>query len=107
MFIVLMPQGQHDFLKGWAPVRSPQSEAEVHEIENECLGMAVLAISHYTISGQLPLAGTPGEIRYLLTLHCQRCLPKAAAWQTKCRLITESQGNKTALLSFLAFKSVL
>ncbi|KAJ8279078.1 hypothetical protein COCON_G00061440 [Conger conger] len=60
----LFAQGQHDFLKGWAPVRSPQSEAEVHEIENECLGMAVLAISHNTINGQLPLARTPGEISY-------------------------------------------
>ncbi|KAJ8277917.1 hypothetical protein GJAV_G00081640 [Gymnothorax javanicus] len=60
----LFAQGQHDFLKGWAPVRSPRSEAEVHDIENECLGMAVLAISHCTLNGQLPSAGTQEEISY-------------------------------------------
>ncbi|KAI1892119.1 hypothetical protein AGOR_G00150680 [Albula goreensis] len=60
----LFAQGQHDFLKGWAPVRSPQSEPEVHVIENECLGMAVLAISHYAINRQLPLTGAPGQISY-------------------------------------------
>ncbi|XP_035270395.1 tyrosine-protein kinase JAK1 isoform X1 [Anguilla anguilla] len=71
----LFAQGQHDFLKGWAPVRSAQTEAEAHEIENECLGMAVLAISHYTISGQLPLAGTTGEISY--KKHIPESLNKA------------------------------
>ncbi|XP_036410281.1 tyrosine-protein kinase JAK1 isoform X1 [Megalops cyprinoides] len=60
----LFAQGQHDFLKGWAPVRSPQSEGEIHEIENECLGMAVLAISHCDINRQHPLPGTSREISY-------------------------------------------
>uniref|UniRef100_A0A8C1UHS3 Tyrosine-protein kinase n=1 Tax=Cyprinus carpio TaxID=7962 RepID=A0A8C1UHS3_CYPCA len=43
----LFAQGQYDFLRGLAPVRAPQNEAEFHEIENECLGMAVLAITHH------------------------------------------------------------
>uniref|UniRef100_A0A671SGW8 Tyrosine-protein kinase n=1 Tax=Sinocyclocheilus anshuiensis TaxID=1608454 RepID=A0A671SGW8_9TELE len=43
----LFAQGQYDFLRGLAPVRTPQNEAELHEIENECLGMAVLAITHH------------------------------------------------------------
>uniref|UniRef100_A0A8C2IFB5 Tyrosine-protein kinase JAK1 n=1 Tax=Cyprinus carpio TaxID=7962 RepID=A0A8C2IFB5_CYPCA len=43
----LFAQGQYDFLRGLAPVRTPQSEIEHHEIENECLGMAVLAITHH------------------------------------------------------------
>uniref|UniRef100_A0A671W3K5 Tyrosine-protein kinase n=1 Tax=Sparus aurata TaxID=8175 RepID=A0A671W3K5_SPAAU len=38
----LFSQGQHDFQKGVVPLRMPQSEVEQHEIENECLGMAVL-----------------------------------------------------------------
>ncbi|XP_068176433.1 tyrosine-protein kinase JAK1 [Antennarius striatus] len=40
-------QGQHDFQKGVVPLRVSQSEADKHDIENECLGMAVLAITHY------------------------------------------------------------
>uniref|UniRef100_A0A4W4EQ74 Tyrosine-protein kinase n=1 Tax=Electrophorus electricus TaxID=8005 RepID=A0A4W4EQ74_ELEEL len=49
----LFAQGQYDFLRGLAPVRNPQSEAELHEIENECLGMAVLAITHHAKSNNL------------------------------------------------------
>lgn len=40
-------QGQHDFQKGLVPLRTYHSEAEQHDIENECLGMAVLAITHH------------------------------------------------------------
>ncbi|XP_076871051.1 tyrosine-protein kinase JAK1 [Brachyhypopomus gauderio] len=60
----LFAQGQHDFLRGLAPVRSPQSEAELHEMENECLGMAVLAITHHAKSNNLPLAGAGTETSY-------------------------------------------
>uniref|UniRef100_A0A671SGN0 Tyrosine-protein kinase JAK1 n=1 Tax=Sinocyclocheilus anshuiensis TaxID=1608454 RepID=A0A671SGN0_9TELE len=49
----LFAQGQYDFLRGLAPVRTPQNEAELHEIENECLGMAVLAITHHAKSNDL------------------------------------------------------
>uniref|UniRef100_A0A8C9ZP12 Tyrosine-protein kinase n=1 Tax=Sander lucioperca TaxID=283035 RepID=A0A8C9ZP12_SANLU len=45
----LFAQGQHDFQTGVVPLRMSHSEAEQHEIENECLGMAVLAITHYTM----------------------------------------------------------
>ncbi|XP_048097869.1 tyrosine-protein kinase JAK1-like [Alosa alosa] len=42
----LFAQGQYDFVHGLAPVRLAQDEGESHDIENECLGMAVLSISH-------------------------------------------------------------
>ncbi|XP_034035450.1 tyrosine-protein kinase JAK1 isoform X2 [Thalassophryne amazonica] len=42
----LFAQGQHDFHTGVVHLRKHESEAEQHEIENECLGMAVLAITH-------------------------------------------------------------
>nr|XP_046248296.1 tyrosine-protein kinase JAK1 [Scatophagus argus] len=50
----LFSQGQHDFQKGVVPLRMSHSEAEQHEIENECLGMAVLAITHYTTNLEMP-----------------------------------------------------
>uniref|UniRef100_A0A4W6D9I3 Tyrosine-protein kinase n=1 Tax=Lates calcarifer TaxID=8187 RepID=A0A4W6D9I3_LATCA len=51
----LFAQGQHDFQKGVVPLRMSQSETEQHEIENECLGMAVLAITHYAMTVDMPL----------------------------------------------------
>uniref|UniRef100_A0A8C4S8E7 Tyrosine-protein kinase n=1 Tax=Erpetoichthys calabaricus TaxID=27687 RepID=A0A8C4S8E7_ERPCA len=60
----LFAQGQHDFVKGSAPVRNPQTNQEVHEIENECLGMAVLAISHFTNENKSQLPGSSGDISY-------------------------------------------
>uniref|UniRef100_A0A8C5BM65 Tyrosine-protein kinase n=1 Tax=Gadus morhua TaxID=8049 RepID=A0A8C5BM65_GADMO len=50
----LFAQGQHDFQKGLAPLRSPQSEVDQHEMENECLGMAVLAITHDSMNRDIP-----------------------------------------------------
>lgn len=47
-------QGQHDFQKGLVPLRTYHSEAEQHDIENECLGMAVLAITHHVKDKDLP-----------------------------------------------------
>lgn len=44
-------------------MRSPQNEAELHEIENECLGMAVLAITHHAKGNDLPLSGAGAETR--------------------------------------------
>ncbi|KAJ8409417.1 hypothetical protein AAFF_G00228180 [Aldrovandia affinis] len=60
----LFAQGQYDFLRGLATVRSAASELEAHDIENECLGMAVLAISHYAISRNLSLPTVAREISY-------------------------------------------
>ncbi|XP_048832138.1 tyrosine-protein kinase JAK1 [Brienomyrus brachyistius] len=60
----LFAQGQYDFLKGLVPVRSPRNEADAHDIENECLGMAVLAISHRALSQDLPLSGKVGDVSY-------------------------------------------
>ncbi|XP_060890941.1 tyrosine-protein kinase JAK1 [Labrus mixtus] len=60
----LFAQGQHDFQKGVVPLRIAQSEAEQHEIENECLGMAVLAITHYANRLDMPLSTASHEISY-------------------------------------------
>ncbi|XP_044057116.1 tyrosine-protein kinase JAK1 [Siniperca chuatsi] len=59
----LFAQGQHDFQKGVIPLRMSQSEAEQHEIENECLGMAVLAITHYA-TNMMTLPTVSHEISY-------------------------------------------
>lgn len=60
ILFVFFGQGQHDFQKGVVPLRISQSEAEQHEIENECLGMAVLAITHYDMNKDM---GTSNENR--------------------------------------------
>lgn len=54
IFFFCGTQGQHDFQKGVVPLRAYHSEAEQHDIENECLGMAVLAITHYVKDMDLP-----------------------------------------------------
>uniref|UniRef100_A0AAQ6ALR1 Tyrosine-protein kinase n=1 Tax=Amphiprion ocellaris TaxID=80972 RepID=A0AAQ6ALR1_AMPOC len=60
----LFAQGQHDFQTGMVPLRMSQSEAEQHEIENECLGMAVLAITHFAMDVEMPLSTASREISY-------------------------------------------
>ncbi|XP_038858755.1 tyrosine-protein kinase JAK1 [Salvelinus namaycush] len=77
----LFAQGQHDFQKGLAVVRCPQSEAEQHEIENECLGMAVLAITHYAMTREIPLSTASNEISY------KRFIPEKLNRQIKQRNI--------------------
>uniref|UniRef100_A0A8C6U7V4 Tyrosine-protein kinase n=1 Tax=Neogobius melanostomus TaxID=47308 RepID=A0A8C6U7V4_9GOBI len=51
----LFAQGQNDFHTGMISLRASQSDSEQHEIENECLGMAVLAITHYSLMMEIPL----------------------------------------------------
>uniref|UniRef100_A0AAQ4Q8L8 Tyrosine-protein kinase n=1 Tax=Gasterosteus aculeatus aculeatus TaxID=481459 RepID=A0AAQ4Q8L8_GASAC len=60
----LFAQGQHDFQTGLVPLRASSSEAEQHEIENECLGMAVLAITHYTTNMDMTLTTAANESSY-------------------------------------------
>uniref|UniRef100_A0A672Z5C6 Tyrosine-protein kinase n=1 Tax=Sphaeramia orbicularis TaxID=375764 RepID=A0A672Z5C6_9TELE len=60
----LFAQGQHDFQVGMVPLRVSQSDAEQHEIENECLGMAVLAITHYAMIMEIPPSAASQEISY-------------------------------------------
>ncbi|XP_029001957.1 tyrosine-protein kinase JAK1 [Betta splendens] len=60
----LFVQGQHDFQAGVIPLRTCQSEAEQHDMENECLGMAVLAITHYAMHQEMPLSTASNEISY-------------------------------------------
>uniref|UniRef100_A0A6I8PGC1 Tyrosine-protein kinase n=1 Tax=Ornithorhynchus anatinus TaxID=9258 RepID=A0A6I8PGC1_ORNAN len=60
----LFAQGQYDLVKCLAPVRDPKTDQEVHEIENECLGMAVLAISHYAKKKNVQLPELSKDISY-------------------------------------------
>ncbi|NWY38189.1 JAK1 kinase, partial [Sylvia atricapilla] len=60
----IFAQGQYDLVKGLAPIRDPKNDQEVHEIENECLGMAVLAISHDAIKKNVKLPELPKDISY-------------------------------------------
>lgn len=60
----IFAQGQYELVKCLAPVRDPKNDQEVHEIENECLGMAVLAISHYAIKRNMQLPELPKDISY-------------------------------------------
>ncbi|XP_068445642.1 tyrosine-protein kinase JAK1 [Clinocottus analis] len=60
----LFAQGQYDFQTGVVPLRVSHSEAEQHEIENECLGMAVLAITHYTTNMDMTSTTASNEISY-------------------------------------------
>uniref|UniRef100_A0A8C2DYQ7 Tyrosine-protein kinase n=1 Tax=Cyprinus carpio TaxID=7962 RepID=A0A8C2DYQ7_CYPCA len=46
---------QCDFHSGLAPLRSAHDEKDIQQIENECLGMAVMAISHDAIEKKRPL----------------------------------------------------
>uniref|UniRef100_A0A8C2HBX5 non-specific protein-tyrosine kinase n=1 Tax=Cyprinus carpio TaxID=7962 RepID=A0A8C2HBX5_CYPCA len=48
-------QSQCDFHSGLAPLRSAHDEKDIQQIENECLGMAVMAISHDAIEKKRPL----------------------------------------------------
>lgn len=59
----LCPQGQYDLVKCLAPIRDPKTEQDGHDIENECLGMAVLAISHYAMMRNMQLPELPKDIR--------------------------------------------
>lgn len=56
-------QGQNDLVRCFAPVRDPKNDQEVHEIENECLGMAVLAISHHAIKKNMRLPELLKDVR--------------------------------------------
>lgn len=51
-------------VKCLAPIRDPKTEQDGHDIENECLGMAVLAISHYAMIKKMQLPELPKDISY-------------------------------------------
>uniref|UniRef100_A0A673GDS7 Tyrosine-protein kinase n=1 Tax=Sinocyclocheilus rhinocerous TaxID=307959 RepID=A0A673GDS7_9TELE len=51
----LYAQSQCDFQSDLTPLRSTRDENDVQLIENECLGMAVMAISHDAIEKNLPV----------------------------------------------------
>lgn len=57
-------QSQSDFQSGAAALRSFQCEEEAQHIENECLGMAVMAISHDAIGKNLPARELARKFKY-------------------------------------------
>lgn len=61
--LISAPKGQYDLVKCLAPIRDPKTEQDGHDIENECLGMAVLAISHYAMMKKMQLPELPKDIR--------------------------------------------
>uniref|UniRef100_A0A673G396 Tyrosine-protein kinase n=1 Tax=Sinocyclocheilus rhinocerous TaxID=307959 RepID=A0A673G396_9TELE len=63
----LYAQSQCDFQSDLTPLRSTRDENDVQLIENECLGMAVMAISHDAIEKNLPVQKThyfPHTVHY-------------------------------------------
>ncbi|XP_028832487.1 tyrosine-protein kinase JAK1-like [Denticeps clupeoides] len=61
----LFAQVQSDFRRGWAPVRPGRDTEDSYDIQNECLGMAVLAITHEALEQDQPVAGPHvGRRRY-------------------------------------------
>ncbi|XP_066536675.1 tyrosine-protein kinase JAK1-like [Hoplias malabaricus] len=62
--IYLYAQCQYDFQSGLTPLRSPQSEEDAQQIENECLGMAVMAISHDAMGKNLPARELAKRYKY-------------------------------------------
>ncbi|XP_051554303.1 tyrosine-protein kinase JAK1-like [Myxocyprinus asiaticus] len=60
----LYAQSQCDFHSGLTPLRSAQDESDRHQIENECLGMAVMAISHHAIEKDLSICDLGKKYEY-------------------------------------------
>ncbi|KAK3567775.1 hypothetical protein QTP86_026462 [Hemibagrus guttatus] len=60
----LYAQSQCDFQRGTLALRRFQNEAEAQHIENECLGMAVMAISHDAIGKNLPARELAKKFKY-------------------------------------------
>ncbi|KAL2097759.1 hypothetical protein ACEWY4_006966 [Coilia grayii] len=68
----LYAQSQHDFVHGMAPVRLGQDVEDCRDIENECLGMAVLSISHDSIDKEHSNLGSSG-----LKISYKRHIPES------------------------------
>lgn len=52
-------QSQSDFYSGLASLREACDENDAQQIENECLGMAVMAISHHGIEKDISISVLP------------------------------------------------
>uniref|UniRef100_A0A4W4FAF7 Tyrosine-protein kinase n=1 Tax=Electrophorus electricus TaxID=8005 RepID=A0A4W4FAF7_ELEEL len=60
----LYAQSQHDFQSGLAPLRGPKTQEDAQQIENECLGMAVMAISHEAMDKKLSKVELVKKFKY-------------------------------------------
>jgi hypothetical protein len=67
-------------IKCLAPIRDPKTEQDGHDIENECLGMAVLAISHYAMMKKMQLPELPKDIRYAFLMIRVGCRHLVLIW---------------------------
>ncbi|XP_017327064.1 tyrosine-protein kinase JAK1 [Ictalurus punctatus] len=60
----LYAQSQYDFQSASVALRDFQSEEEAQHVENECLGMAVMAISHEAMGKNLPARELAKKFKY-------------------------------------------
>ncbi|XP_041032934.1 non-receptor tyrosine-protein kinase TYK2 [Carcharodon carcharias] len=80
----IFAQGKHDFINGFAPLREPQHEQDVHVFQNESLGMAVLHLSYIAAQSNRSLSEVAKEVSF------KRCIPKAfRAKIDKCNTLTK------------------
>lgn len=92
----LFAQCQNDFQTGRAPLRAAQSDAEQHEIENECLGMAVLAITHHAKRMNMSLSLVSRDLSY------KRFIPESLNANIKQRNILTRMRINNVFKKFLA-----
>ncbi|GCB76872.1 hypothetical protein scyTo_0019208 [Scyliorhinus torazame] len=57
----IFAQGKHDFVNGFAPLREPRHEQDVHNFQNESLGMAVLHLSYIAAQSNRSLSEVAKE----------------------------------------------
>uniref|UniRef100_A0A8C5GRA0 Tyrosine-protein kinase n=1 Tax=Gouania willdenowi TaxID=441366 RepID=A0A8C5GRA0_GOUWI len=98
----LFAQGQHDFQTGMVSLRTSQSEAEQHEIENECLGMAVLAITHYALRFNLVSLFKNPVFQTLFSNSYKRFIPETLNHSIKQRNILTRMRINNVFKKFLS-----
>ncbi|KAK2510431.1 hypothetical protein Q9233_017749, partial [Columba guinea] len=70
-FEYLFEQGKYDFINDVAPLRDAQGEQELQRFKNECLGMAVLHLSHVALTRGLSLEDVARNYSF------KNCIPRS------------------------------
>ncbi|OPJ89280.1 non-receptor tyrosine-protein kinase TYK2 isoform B [Patagioenas fasciata monilis] len=70
-FEYLFEQGKYDFINDVAPLRDAQGEQELQRFKNECLGMAVLHLSHVALTRGLSLEDVARKYSF------KNCIPRS------------------------------
>ncbi|XP_038640660.1 non-receptor tyrosine-protein kinase TYK2 isoform X2 [Scyliorhinus canicula] len=80
----IFAQGKHDFVNGFAPLREPRHEQDVHNFQNESLGMAVLHLSYIAAQSNRSLSEVAKEVSF------KGCIPKSfRAKIERCNTLTK------------------